>query len=77
MHPKRILVLLLAVGAAGCATADPQPAAAPAALVQEMPPDTRSHSIEYQVPRLSARARCFESRGAWRPTSYVCEGTSP
>jgi hypothetical protein len=77
---KRVLpVLAVAIVLSACASKAPQPAAAPSfsaapsaspATMEMTPAAAEWSSVS---PRLSQRARCFENRGVWRPTAYVCE----
>jgi hypothetical protein len=77
-------VLAIAIALSACASRAPQPAALPAAA---FPPPVPVSSAEaatiastpsaamwaQTAPRLSARARCFESGGVWRATAVLCE----
>jgi hypothetical protein len=74
-------VLAVAIAISACASKAPQPAAAPslsAAPYASASPATMETTPAAAAwatvsPRLSQRARCFENRGVWRPTAYVCE----
>jgi hypothetical protein len=71
-------VLAVAIAISACASKAPQPAAAPplsaapyASPAMEVTPAAAAWATV--SPRLSQRAQCFENRGVWRPTAYVCE----
>jgi hypothetical protein len=75
-------VLALAIVFSACASKAPQPAALPAfpppvpvssAEAATIASTPAAATWEQVAPRLSARARCFESRGVWRATAVVCE----
>jgi hypothetical protein len=83
---SRVLpVLAVAIALSACASKAPQPAALPSAAA--FPPPTPVSGAEAATiastpaaatwaqvaPRLSARARCFETTGVWRATAVVCE----
>jgi hypothetical protein len=81
---NRVLpVLAVAMVFSACASSRaPQPAASPA--FPPPPTVTAADAASYGttladasawtvVPRISARARCFENKGVWRPTAVVCE----
>jgi hypothetical protein len=77
--PCERLVRAVAIAISACASKAPPPAAVPSlsaapyaspATIEMTPAAAAWAEVS---PRVSQRAYCFENRGVWRPTAYVCE----
>ncbi len=76
-------VFAIAIALSACASKAPQPSASPSAFPAPAPVSgaaaatmgtTQAEANWAAVsPRLSPRAYCFQSGGAWRATAVVCE----